>query len=256
MAGKAIWKGVIDFGGFQAPVKIHPAVKEERVRFHLLHKRDHVKLEQQMVCAYEKVPVPTEEQARGFEIAEGKYILVEPAELERVDPEASRLIKVHEFVKRDAIDPIFLERVYYLAPDSQAGHYTALASALNQVGARGICTWTMRKRSYVGAIGTDGKILCISVLRYADQIVPVKSLDLPSVRIGEKELAIGSELIEKLSAPFQPEKFVDEHEKKLRALLARKARGEKIAILRPVRLKATQSDKLMQVLEASLKKAA
>jgi DNA end-binding protein Ku len=256
MAGKAIWKGVIGFGGFQVPVKMHPAIKDERVRFHLLHKRDHVRLEQQMVCAYEKVPVASEEQARGFEIEDGKFVLVEPGELERLNPESSRLIEVHEFVTCGAIDPIFIERVYYLAPDLQAGRYAALAGAMSQMGVKGICTWIMRKRSYVGAIGTDGRILCVSVLRYADQVVPVKSLDLPSVRLSEKELAIGGELIEKLSAPFRPEKFVDEHERKLRALLAKKARGERVPILRPVHVKPTRSDKLVQALEASLKKAA
>ena len=256
MAGKAIWKGVIDFGRFQVPVKVHPAVKEERTTFHLLHKRDHVKLEQQMVCALEKVPVPREEQARGFEIEEGKFILVDPAELERIEPEASREIRVHEFVKSAEIDPIFVERVYYLGPDVEVGRYDTLMAVLNETGLKGICTWTMRKRSYVGAIGTDGRILCMSILRYADQVVSAESLELPAMRLAEKELKIGTELIEKLTAPFQPERFVDEHEKKLRALLAKKARGEKIAIIRPVRLKPTESDKLIQALEASLRKAA
>ena len=73
MAGRAIWKGNIHFGDVDVPVKLHTAVKEERIQFHLLHRRDHVKLQQQMICAYEKVPVPAEEQARGFELEEGKY---------------------------------------------------------------------------------------------------------------------------------------------------------------------------------------
>ena len=117
MAGRAIWKGYIHVGGVDAPVKLHTAVKEERIQFHLLHKRDHIKLKQQMVCAYEKVPVPLEEQTRGFELEDGKYILVDPAELEQTEPEDSRMIEVHEFVKTEQIDPIFLDRVYYLEPD-------------------------------------------------------------------------------------------------------------------------------------------
>ena len=117
MAGRAIWKGNIHFGDVDVPVKLHTAVKEERIQFHLLHRRDHVKLRQQMVCAYEKVPVPAEEQVKGFEVEEGKYILVDPAELEQTEPEDSRMIEVHEFVKTEQIDPVFLERVYYLEPD-------------------------------------------------------------------------------------------------------------------------------------------
>ncbi len=87
MAGRAIWKGYIHFGDVDVPVKLHTAVKEERIQFHLLHRRDQVKLQQQMVCAYEKVPVPLEEQTKGFELEEGKYILVDPAELEQTEPE-------------------------------------------------------------------------------------------------------------------------------------------------------------------------
>ena len=117
MAGRAIWKGYIHFGSVDVPVKLHTAVKEDRIQFHLLHKRDHVRLKQQMVCAYEKVPVPMEEQTRGFELEDGKYILVDPEELEQTEPEDSRMIEVHEFVKTEEIDPLFLERVYYLEPE-------------------------------------------------------------------------------------------------------------------------------------------
>jgi len=126
MAGRTIWKGFIHFRAFDVPVKLHPAVKEERIQFHLLHRRDHVKLKQQMVCAYEKVPVPVEEQARGLELPDGKFILVDPKELEKADPEESRMIEVHEFVKSVQIDPVFLERVYYLEPDIHVKGYNAL----------------------------------------------------------------------------------------------------------------------------------
>lgn len=72
MAGRAIWKGNIRFKWIDVAVKLHTAVKEERIQFHLLHRRDHVKLQQQMICAHEKVPVPAEEQTRRFELEEGK----------------------------------------------------------------------------------------------------------------------------------------------------------------------------------------
>ena len=79
MAGGTIWKGYIHFGDTNVAVKLHTAIKEERIQFHLLHKRDREKLRQQMICAYEKVPVPAESQAKGFEVEEGKYILIDPA---------------------------------------------------------------------------------------------------------------------------------------------------------------------------------
>jgi DNA end-binding protein Ku len=254
MATRAIWKGYIHFGTIDVPVKLHTAVREERIQFHLLHKRDHVKLKQQMLCAYEKVPVPPEEQTRGFELEDGKYILVDPEELEQAEPEDSRMIEVREFVKNDEIDPLFLERAYYLEPETSSKGYNALAGALAEMGMEGICVWTMRKRSYVGALGSTGRILRLHTLRHADEVISAKSLDLPGTLLSEKELKIGSDLINQLTVLFQPEKFENEHQKKLQNLIDKKARGEKIVILRPKRLKPTASDKLLETLEASLRK--
>jgi DNA end-binding protein Ku len=259
MAGTTIWKGIIHFRNTDVPVKLHTAVKEERIQFHLLHRRDQVRLRQQMVCAYEKQPVPSEEQSKGFEVEDGKYIIIDPEELEQTTPESSRMIEVHEFVKTEQIDPIFLDRLYYLEPDIPDIHakgYNALVGALKEMDVTGICTWTMRKRSYLGALQARGKILRLNTLRYADEVIPVESLKLQDVALSEKELKIGSDLINQLTAPFEPQKFENEHQKKLQDMIEKKARGEKIVVLAPRRLKATEPDRLLQALEASLKKAA
>ncbi|RII29114.1 MAG: hypothetical protein CXR31_04410 [Geobacter sp.] len=254
--GGTLWKGSIHFGETEVPVKLHAAVKEERIQFHLLHLRDQVKLHQQMICAYEKIPVPTEAQIKGFELEEGKYIIVEATELDQTTPESSRMIDVHEFVKTGQIDPLFLERVYYLEPDLYSAGYNELVAALREMDVEGICTWTMRKRSYLGALQVSGGILRLTTLRHADEVIPVKSLGLEEIPLSEKELKIGSDLIAQLTGPFQPQKFENEHQKKLQALIDKKARGEKIAVLRPRRLKPTTADELLQALEASLKRVA
>jgi len=259
MPGATIWKGYIHFGDTDVAVKLHPAVREERIQFHLLHRRDQVRLRQQMVCAYEKQPVPAEQQSKGFEVEDGKYVIIDPAELEQTAPESSRMIEVHEFVKTGQIDPIFLDRLYYLEPDIQdiqGKGYSALVRVLKELDVTGMCTWTMRKRSYFGALQAHGKMLRLNTLRYADEVIPVGSLDLEDIPLAEKELKIGSELIEKLTAPFEPQKFENEHEKKLQDMIEKKARGEDIAVVPPRRLKPTKPDQLLQALEASLKKAA
>jgi len=259
MPGGTLWKGYIHFGDTDVPVKLHTAIKEERIQFHLLHKHDQVKLHQQMICAYEKQPVPTEEQSKGFEVEDGKYIIVNPEELEQTDPESNRMIEVHEFVKTAQIDPILLDRVYYLEPDMagiQGKGYDAFVKALKEMDVEGICTWTMRKRSYFGALQARGKVLRLSTLRYADEVVPVESLGLQEALLSEKELKIAGDLINQLAASFEPRKFENEHQKKLQDMIEKKARGEKIAVLAPKRLKPTESDELLQVLEASLRKVA
>ncbi len=166
------------------------------------------------------------------------------------------MIEVHEFVKTEQIDPVFFERMYYLEPDTTLKEYNALAGALKEMNMAGICTWTMRRRSYLGALQINGKVLCLNTLRYADEVVPVKSLELQKAPLSEKELKIARDLINQLSAPFQPQKFENEHQKKLQDLIDKKARGEKIAVLRPKRLKPTAPDKLLEALKASLKKVA
>jgi DNA end-binding protein Ku len=259
MTGATIWKGYIHFGDTDVPVKLHSAVREERIQLHLLHNRDQVRLHQQMICALEKQPVPAEEQSKGFEVEEGKYIIMAPEELEQATPESSRVIEVHEFVKSSQVDPFFVDRVYYLEPDianPQGKGYNALVKVLNEREVQGICTWTMRKRSYFGSLQASGKVLRLNTLRYADEVVSVESLGLQNIPLSEKELKIGSELINQLTAPFELQKFENEHQKKLQEMIEKKARGEKIAVLAPRRLKPTESDQLLEVLEASLKKVA
>jgi DNA end-binding protein Ku len=256
MTGATIWKGYIHFGETDVPVKLHTAVKDERIQFHLLHRRDRARLRQRMVCAYDKQPVPSEEQCKGFEVEDGKYVIVDPAELEQTAPESSRMIEVHEFVKTGQIDPIFLDRFYYLEPDIQGKGYTVLVKALKELDVAGICTWIMRKRAYFGALQARGKMLRLNTLRYADEVILTASLGLEDVPLSEKEIRIGSELIEKMAASFEPRKFENEHQKKLQEMIEKKARGENIVVLPARRLKPTKSDQLLQALEASLKKAA
>lgn len=256
MAGRALWRGAIECAGTSVPVKLHAAVREERVRFHLLHHRDGARLQQLMICAYEKKPVPVEAQVRGFEVEEGRYLLLDPSELEETLPEGNRAIDVREFVPAGEIDPLFFDRVYLLEPDGPLGGYAELAEVLEELGAAGISTWTMRRRSYLGALEARGRVLRLTALRYADEVIAASSLGLPEVPVSERELRIGRDLIGQLVAPFEPEKFVDEHEAKLRALLAKKARGEKVAVLRPRLLEPTAPERLLEALEASLKQVA
>jgi DNA end-binding protein Ku len=256
VAGKTLWKGYLHFGDTEVPVKLHTAVLEHRLHFHLLHRQDRTQLKQQMVCAHEQVPIPAAEQVKGFEWEDGKYILVEPAEFEPLEPESSRIIEVHEFVKPAQINPIFLEQVYYLEPDSPINRYNALLEALQEMAVAGICTWTMRKRSYLGVLKARGRILRLNTLRYSDEVIPITSLDLEKFPLSEKELKIGSDLIKQLTVPFEPQKFLNEHQEKLQDLIAKKARGEKIALLRPKPMRGTAPDKLLQALEASLKQVA
>ncbi len=268
MPEHAIWNGSIDFGQVAVPVKLHPAVREQRIQFNLLHKRDLVKLKRQMVCSLDGAPVPPEDQARGFELEGGRYVLVDPAELETTDPEASRAIDVHEFVPVGDIDPIWLERGYYLEPEIEgsrgqgtkgssegSGAYEVLADVLAEERLAGICTWAMRKRAYVGALVAAGSALRLTVLRHPGEVVAA-ARPASGEPLSERELAVGIELINHMAGTFKPEQFENRHEARLQELIDRKARGHKIRLVRPRRKAATEPDRLLAALEASLKKVA
>jgi len=254
---QTLWIGNIHFKETNVAVKLKPAVREDRIQFHLLHKNDKIKLHQQMICAFEKTPVSSEEEVKGFRVAERQYVLIEAADLKKTEPaEESRDITVHEFVKTDKIDPVFMEHTYYLEPKALSKEYSALAAALKEMDRLGVSTWTMKKRSYLGALGSDGKTLRLTVLRFAEDIVRAGSLGLAPSPLPDKELAIAGELINKLTARWQPEKLHDAHQQKLRALINKKARGAKIAVVRPKLVKTTAQGDLLKKLEESLKAAA
>lgn len=254
MPARAIWKGMIHFGEYTIPVKLYTAVREQRVQFHLLHESDEIRLHQQMVCAYEHIPVPREEQVRGFEVEDGKFVLINDEELQQFEPEESRMIEVHEFVNTGDIDPVYFEKAYYLGPDSSPKEYSIFTDALSRAGMEGICTWTMRKRTYLGSLRARGGIVRLTRLRYADEVVAEASLGLDRVELSERELKVGSDLVRALTSKFKPEQFQNEHEKKLQDMIDKKAAGEKISILRPKKKRATAPDRLLEMLEASLKK--
>jgi DNA end-binding protein Ku len=163
---------------------------------------------------------------------------------------------VHEFVRSNEIDPLFRDHVYYLQPDGQDKGYGALLAALGEADVEGICTWTMRKRTYLGDLQARGKLLRLTTLRFADEVIAAKSLELPESPLSEREVKMGTSLVEQLAGAFEPETFTNEHEAKLAELIEKKARGEKVAVVRPRRLAPTASDKLLKALEASLRKSA
>ncbi len=255
MAGRTIWKGNISFAEVHVPVKLHSSVREQRIAFNLLHASDQVRLRQQMVCSHENVPVPREHQIKGYSVAPGQYVIVSDAEVAGLEPQRGRSIEVLEFVRDAEIDPRFYQRLYYLEADNSQRPFNTLSAALAEAGLTGICRWSMRRRTYLGALRAGRFGLELMTLRFADEVVARDELEFPRVTVTEREMKIGTELIENLSAPFRPEQFRNEYQAKLREVIEQKAAGRKIKIV-PFRPRPTTSgDALVQALEASLKQA-
>jgi DNA end-binding protein Ku len=252
---RAIWKGVIGFGPIEVPVKLLSAVEQGGVHFRLLHEKDRTPVEQHMINPVTGEIVPNERIRRGFEIEPGTFVPIGDEEADAVAPDDSRAIEVLRFVASDRIDPQWFERPYYLAPDNGARAYAALAQALADRDAEGVVRWTMRKKSHVGALRSDGEHLMLIELHHSDEVVPVASLRTPaSHEPSKRELDMARQLVDAFEGEFDPAQFRDEFRDRVLDLVKKKAAGKHVAKPKKKAAKRAPSS-ISSALEASLKAA-
>lgn len=241
MAARAIWKGAIELDGLQVPVKLYSAVQDRRVHFRLLHDRDLAPVKQVMVDAETEKPVESDDIKKGAAAEAGRFVIVTREDLKAVEPPPSRAIAVERCIARQALDYGFYDRPYWLGPDGQAADYQALVAALDE-GQEAICSWVMRNRSYVGALMRRGENLMLITLRQAAEVIAPAEIDVPQGRAADsKELAMARQLVEMLQGGFAPQEYRDEHRVRLHELVERKAKGEKIGLVRPSNKRAPSS---------------
>jgi DNA end-binding protein Ku len=218
----------------------------------MLHDQDKVRLQQKMVCRQEEIIVERDEMVKGYQVHPGEYVVVDPDELEELDPQASRDIEVEEFVTLKEIDPRYLDRVYYLGSDSSDQVYVNLAEALKKSKTAGICRWTMRKKSYLGILQNVDGILYLTTHRFRDEVSGTDEYDIPQVKTSKKEKDIAKNLIAELTEPFNPEDYHDEYQAELKKLVQAKAQGKEVELPKVKKKKAAPETDLSAILEKSL----
>jgi DNA end-binding protein Ku len=257
---RPIWNGSIAFGLVNVPVKLFSATSPKDVRFHQLRRSDASRVRQKRVSAADGQEVPFEEIVKGYEIGPDQYVVVEPDELNALDPKATQTIDIEEFVSLDQIDPIYFENAYYLVPDKRAEKaYALLTAAMAETGKVAIAKFVMRTKQYLAAVRPVGQALVLSTMLYADEVVPVDSLDgLPDsdgAELSEREMQMAEALIESLTADaFEPDKFHDTYRERVLELIDAKAQGQTI-VAAPAPETGARVVDLMAALEASVKAA-
>jgi DNA end-binding protein Ku len=238
------------------PVKLYTTAREQRVSFHLLHDQDRVRLRQRVVCSLDNRPVDREHLVRGVAIANNKYVIFRPSELQALEPVPGRSIQVLSFASPEQIDPRYYQHAYWLGPDSSQfdKKYNDLHKALQETKQVGICQWVMRKKSYIGALKSDGAILYLISLLRPDEVVSTHSFAVPQVEISEREKKTAQYLLETLSSSFQPEQYRSTFQNELREFISKKAQGITF-VPKFFEKETTSSDQLLAALEASLKQA-
>lgn len=249
---RALWKGTIRFGPASVPVKLYTAVRDTRVHSHLIHDADRQRLQQRMVCPQDEAVVDQEQAIKGYEIEEDQYVVVDPRELEVLEPEASRDIEVMEFAGAGKVDARYLDRTYFLGPDRDEPMYVNLAESLKQTGLAGMCRWVMRGRSYVGVLEQRDGLLSLITHRYAEEVVPADSLECKRVEPTKRETTLAKNLVGELTEEFHPEQCHNEYEAKLRSLIDAKAQGKEVRLPKVEKPAPTKEEDLVGVLQRSL----
>ena len=254
----AIWTGSISFGLVQVPVRLVGATKSRDVSFNQLEEGTGARIRYKKVSDVTGEEVPAERIKRGYEISKGRYVMIEPDELDVLRPKGSHAIEIEEFVDLDEIDPLYFEQPYYLVPDARGVKaYKLLVEAMTELNKVAIGRIIVRSKERLVAIRPVDGMLCIETMRYADEVLPRADLvpDDADVELNERERAMARQLVESLAADhFEPEKYHDQYREQVLDLIERKAAGEEIVAEPLVEPPAKVLD-LVAALEASLEKA-
>ncbi len=252
---RAIWTGAVSFGLVSVPVKLFTAVSTKSVRFHQLHGADGARIEQRRFCSADGEEVPYHDIVKGYEISPDRYVIIEPEELQALEPGRGRTIEIEDFVSLREIDPIFYDHPYYLVPaEGGAKPYRLLHAAMLETERVAIARFVLRSKEHVVAIRPVGDALGLATMVYADEIVSpdgLEGLD-TEVETNERELEVAKQLIDSLSGSFEPERYRDRYREAVLELIERKAAGEVITIAPEPALEPTGAPDLIGALEASL----
>ena len=254
---RSIWTGSISFGLVMVPVKLYSALNRKNVRFHQLSGKTGVRVAQKRVDSQSGAEVPYEDIVKGYELAPDRYVVIEPGELEALEPKKTKTIEIEDFVELSQIDPIYYEHPYYLAPGpGGAKSYRLLLEAMEQTSKVGIARVVMRSKEALVAIRPMGDVLEMATMLFADEILPPERLEeLPGgaeVKTTKRELDIAMQLVDSLAGDFQPEKYRDSYREQVLALIERKAEGKEIAVQPPPEEVQQPVPDLMSALKASL----
>jgi len=255
---RSLWSGSLSFGLLNVPVKMSTAVREKQLRFHLLHDDDGARLETHRVCPQDGQEVPWEHVIKGYEISRGEFVTFTKEELEALEVESNHAIELEDFVDLADIDPVFFDSTYYLAPEKGgAKAYSLLLQAMKESEKVGIARMVWHGKEHLVAIRPMEDALVLETMHFADEIVPAKTV-LEDVKVDEKvserELKMAQQVVEALSADFEPEKYKDAHREKLLQVIEQKAKGKEI-VLQAAPKKASPTRDLVSALEKTLEDA-
>ena len=231
MAPRAYWKGHLRLSLVTCPIELFPATSEsEKTHFHQINKKTGHRLRQQMVDETTGKVVEKDDKGRGYELGKGRYVEIDPEELEAVEVESTHTVDIDAFVPAVEIDKRYLNQPYYVVPRGKAGVEAFCVNAMKDKDRVAIARIVMAHREHIIALEPLGKGLLGTTLRYAYEVRDEKTYfsDIPTPRIAQDMIKLAEHILDTKAAHFDPKKFSDRYETALRKLVKRKASGKKI----------------------------
>jgi DNA end-binding protein Ku len=254
MPARSISTATISFGLVSIPTKLYTTAEASGdIHFNMLHDADGARLRQQYICTQCNEIVDRDHTVKGYEHAKGQYVVLSADELKALDAVATQTIAIEEFVPASAVDPLWVEKSYYLGPDKGGERaYRLLHDAMLETGLVGIASYSARGKQYIVLLRPFENGLIMHQLRYAEEVKPwtdLPLLDLPELK--PAELGLAKQIIQQIAhETFAPEKYKDEVQGRMRELIAQKVEGQEITVS-PEAPSGKVVD-LMEALKASL----
>ena len=232
-ATHAYWKGYLKLSLVTCPVALYPASSQsEKTRFHQINRKTGNRLRQQMVDEETGRVVEGESKGRGYELSSGKYVEIEPEELEAIEVEGTHTIDIDKFVPENEIDKRYYERPYYIVPDDKSGEeaFAVIRDAMKDKGRVALARIVFANREHILAIEPWGKGMLGTTLRYDYEVRDEDRFfkGIPSPRVPKDMVKLAGDILDRKAGHFDVAKFKDEYELALRKLVKHKAAGHTI----------------------------
>ena len=252
---RPMWRGMISFGLVNIPINLLPATEDKEVHFHLLHAKDHGRIKNQRICSEDGEVVAYSDIVRGYEYGKGEYVVLTDEDLKSVPVLSNDTIAIEDFVEPSGIDPMYFDRPYYIQPDKKAAKaYALLYQALKETGKVGIAKVTLRTKERLAGVQAGEQSLMLYTMHFANEIREIEGAGASGAEVNPRELKMAQMLIESMSGPFEPQKYEDDYEKALMALIEEKKRG--LPHKKEQEPQATEVMDLMEYLKASIEQSA
>ena len=232
MAARPPWRGYLKISLVNIPVRVFPATDSAAtISFNQLHRECQTRIQQKRWCPRCEVEVPNSDVVKGYEFEKGRYVVVDEDDLAKVRTESTRVINLVQFTEAKAIDPIYLERAYYLAPDGAVAAEAFAVMREGMQGKAGVGKVALYGREYLVAIQPRGKGLVMHTLRHASEIRSMDAIDELSdvtANVKTEEMKLARQVIQNFEGELDMSEYRDEYQEELKRIIDTKIAGEEI----------------------------